>query len=834
MTDGGPAIADCSQAGAHRLDPGIDRLEGPDGMRVITFILLSCLVTSVPTRAADSPYLYGIHWWGHWQGQPIDNTPCQLFDCQTYGGWDVETVLTHSDGHWKPSFFVPLYQELTGNKNMSIITRIDYKWGETVPTPTGPDHATWPDSCVSAVNTLSNYCHIWQIGNEANVTWEATNWPETRIYPAQYAEIYRNVRNAIHTSANPSPTGEHIVCIAAPSPGEPGGPRWMSGTQWLGEVLDAIPDDEIDGVGIHSYGGTVSGFRSSYSALLAELTSRGLHNVPVYMTEWNRAATPGSASAEAAAAQFCRDAFADVHNWNQTPGNHNIVCLAWFIYDADQQAGGVWDKYSIEYWRTDGNPLGDPGDLFTAFRLAVDQHYPAGATGNPGYLGGRPISLGATAVTADSTGGAGSEPDKAIDNSLQTRWISADSPGPHWLQIDLGLLAPLTGISLYHAGSGGGLAAQNTIAFTVESAPSATGPWATDFTGHNALQENVSTFTYTTPKSIRHLRLHITDPGHDARARICEFEVRSEETITAAMPAGTNVAPQSSQAVASSEFSPAYGADKAIDGVVSEASKWTSANVTPPHTLTLDLGAPRPASGFVLRQPSAAGEGSHFNVARFSFQSARSMAGPWYTESVGANDGSEDSDARAFVSPKELRYVRLRIDDPGADNYARVPEFEVWMATGLIANFIGNPTTGRAPLPVAFTDASFGNVTTWNWDFGDGEWSTDQNPVHVYQNVGTHTVALTVQGPDGTDIETKADYIVIEPIPADFDADGDVDMGDFGHLQSCLTGPGIAQENPECVNARLDSDNDVDQDDVSVLRDCLSGANVLPDPDCVD
>jgi hypothetical protein len=28
--------------------------------------------------------------------------------------------------------------------------------------------------------------------------------------------------------------------------------------------------------------------------------------------------------------------------------------------------------------------------------------------------------------------------------------------------------------------------------------------------------------------------------------------------------------------------------------------------------------------------------------------------------------------------PKRLRYVRLLITDPGIDNYARIPELEVW------------------------------------------------------------------------------------------------------------------------------------------------------------
>src|SRR5437763_13176359 len=38
-------------------------------------------------------------------------------------------------------------------------------------------------------------------------------------------------------------------------------------------------------------------------------------------------------------------------------------------------------------------------------------------------------------------------------------------------------------------------------------------------------------------------------------------------------------------------------------------------------------------------------------------------------------------------------------------------------------NFSGTPTTGCYPLPVQFTDLSLplsGTITTWEWDFGDG------------------------------------------------------------------------------------------------------------------
>jgi hypothetical protein len=49
---------------------------------------------------------------------------------------------------------------------------------------------------------------------------------------------------------------------------------------------------------------------------------------------------------------------------------------------------------------------------------------------------------------------------------------------------------------------------------------------------------------------------------------------------------------------------------------------------------------------------------------------------------------------------------------------------------------------------VAFQDLSYGNITSWKWDFGDGTTSTEQHPIHTYQR-GRYVVVLNVAGPDG-------------------------------------------------------------------------------------
>ncbi|MEO5959526.1 MAG: PKD domain-containing protein [Opitutaceae bacterium] len=50
---------------------------------------------------------------------------------------------------------------------------------------------------------------------------------------------------------------------------------------------------------------------------------------------------------------------------------------------------------------------------------------------------------------------------------------------------------------------------------------------------------------------------------------------------------------------------------------------------------------------------------------------------------------------------------------------------------------------------VAFKDDSVGKPTAWKWDFGDGESSTEQHPIHAYKRTGNFVTILDVTDADG-------------------------------------------------------------------------------------
>ena len=60
-----------------------------------------------------------------------------------------------------------------------------------------------------------------------------------------------------------------------------------------------------------------------------------------------------------------------------------------------------------------------------------------------------------------------------------------------------------------------------------------------------------------------------------------------------------------------------------------------------------------------------------------------------------------------------------------------------------------------------FTDRSLGHITSWEWDFGDGATSTDENPVHTYTAAGEYTVILVVSSGNVSYSEEKTDYIYV-------------------------------------------------------------------------
>jgi PKD repeat protein len=76
-----------------------------------------------------------------------------------------------------------------------------------------------------------------------------------------------------------------------------------------------------------------------------------------------------------------------------------------------------------------------------------------------------------------------------------------------------------------------------------------------------------------------------------------------------------------------------------------------------------------------------------------------------------------------------------------------------------VASFNAAPTQGYVPLTVQFTDTSMGAPTSWSWDFGDYNTSSQQNPSHTYAAQGVYTVRLEVMKAGVTNTSEKQNLI---------------------------------------------------------------------------
>ncbi|MCK9580972.1 MAG: PKD domain-containing protein [Methanoregula sp.] len=83
-----------------------------------------------------------------------------------------------------------------------------------------------------------------------------------------------------------------------------------------------------------------------------------------------------------------------------------------------------------------------------------------------------------------------------------------------------------------------------------------------------------------------------------------------------------------------------------------------------------------------------------------------------------------------------------------------------------VAQFDAHYAFTTLPTRVSFVDNSLGSTPmTYEWNFGDGATSTEQNPNHNYIQRGTYTVTLTVKNAYGTSSAIKRDFITVGMAP---------------------------------------------------------------------
>lgn len=128
----------------------------------------------------------------------------------------------------------------------------------------------------------------------------------------------------------------------------------------------------------------------------------------------------------------------------------------------------------------------------------------------------------------------------------------------------------------------------------------------------------------------------------------------------------------------------------------------------------------------------------------------------------GSNNTTKNP-VHTYNQPGNYTVTLTASNAAGSNTTAKINYISVF--TVPVANFTASPTSGNAPLVVQFTDISTNSPTSWQWDFGDGNTSTLQNPVHMYSQSGNYTISLTASNAAGSNTTTNNNYINVIWVP---------------------------------------------------------------------
>ncbi len=125
-------------------------------------------------------------------------------------------------------------------------------------------------------------------------------------------------------------------------------------------------------------------------------------------------------------------------------------------------------------------------------------------------------------------------------------------------------------------------------------------------------------------------------------------------------------------------------------------------------------------------------------------------------------------------------------------------------AAPVSADFEARVFAGEPGVTVPFDNDSFGNVDSYEWDFGDGTTSDERHPTHTYNEKGTYTVRLIVRGEGGMQVAEKIDFVQVGDVTTYFFDDFESERGWFRDTRD-NAGTGLwVRTNPEPTAVRVE------------------------------
>ena len=171
-----------------------------------------------------------------------------------------------------------------------------------------------------------------------------------------------------------------------------------------------------------------------------------------------------------------------------------------------------------------------------------------------------------------------------------------------------------------------------------------------------------------------------------------------------------------------------------------------------------------------------------------------------------ANAANVESATRATLTPASgvlatnVAAVKFDFTTPASENgYCGYAAIDLYAVNNNAVNYTATPTNGFAPLTVQFNcpgvDSGGNAITSWNWNFGDGTNSTQQNPSHIYNTVGSYSPSLVATDNLGNVVMGSGPSISVE-FNSGLATNGGFETGDFtGWTLSGDTSPWTVVDN---------------------------------------
>jgi PKD repeat protein len=206
----------------------------------------------------------------------------------------------------------------------------------------------------------------------------------------------------------------------------------------------------------------------------------------------------------------------------------------------------------------------------------------------------------------------------------------------------------------------------------------------------------------------------------------------------------TNLSAASSSAIQHWSFGD--GAELASDQPIFHTyNSWGTYNVTllvdngfcaDAHTEVITILSPNPVASFT-------GSGSGCAPLAVDFDNHSSHGAQYIWDFDDDVMTSEESPTHVFTRPGVYNVSLTVIGYEGQeDQVIQYGAVEVYPSAS--AAFVNSPTEVIVPdQPVDFVNLSEMDATEFFWDFGDGQFSTEKDPVHFYTEPGIYTVSLT-------------------------------------------------------------------------------------------